>query len=81
MAAIKFDFQYSSSKCGTESKPAVLKSPSLSSVLQGDDVPLTEQTVTQVSKIRLVQDTCRLIASVALVFYSALRFTHDSFRK
>lgn len=55
-----------------ESKPAVLNSsasPSLMS-LQGDDVPLTEQTVTQVREVDALP-SATLVAITALRFYSS----------
>lgn len=45
---------------------------------QGDDVPLTEQTVTQVREGVLQQ---HLSQSRLLCLIAALRFTHDSFKK
>uniref|UniRef100_A0A8C1UBM8 Coatomer subunit zeta n=2 Tax=Cyprinus carpio TaxID=7962 RepID=A0A8C1UBM8_CYPCA len=47
--------------------------------LRGDDVPLTEQTVTQVRAVDALQR--HLSPSQLLCFIVALRFTHDSFRK
>lgn len=62
------------------SKTAVLKSSASPSLIsfQGDDVPLTEQTVTQVREGVLQRHLSR---SQLLFLIAALQFTYDSFRK
>lgn len=55
--------------CETESQPAVLKSSPALMSFQGDDVPLTEQTVTQVRAVDTLPSATP-VSITALMFYS-----------